>query len=100
MLSGNVDRLLALGIILTLVCTGVSAQQKVYKWVDKDGVTHFSDAPPDESERVEAETLTTKPAPTAVFSKSAMTVRVSPAVRWSACSPKRCSESWKSCGSM
>ena len=30
--------------------TSASAQQEVYKWVDKDGVTHFSATPPTESE--------------------------------------------------
>ncbi len=61
MLAGNVGRVFALGIILTVVCAGVYAQQTVYKWVDKDGVVHFSDAPPDDAEAVETKTLTTAP---------------------------------------
>ena len=41
----------------------VYAQQEVYKWVDKEGVVHFSEEPPVESSDVEVETLTTDPAP-------------------------------------
>jgi hypothetical protein len=54
---------LALGIILTVVCGSVYAQKTVYKWVDEDGVVHFSEEPPVESPDVEIETLTTDPAP-------------------------------------
>ena len=43
-------RILVLGIVLAFVATSASAQQEVYKWVDKDGVTHFSATPPTESE--------------------------------------------------
>ena len=53
----------ALGIIVTVVCASVHAQQEVYKWVDEDGVVHFSEEPPVESPDVEVETLTTDPAP-------------------------------------
>ena len=42
---------------------GVSAQQKVYKWVDEEGVVHFSEEPPGESTKVEVEAFTTDPAP-------------------------------------
>ena len=64
MLTKNGGRVFALGIILTVVCASVYAQQTVYKWVDEDGVVHFTDAPPNESEAVESETLTTaKPPP-------------------------------------
>ncbi len=41
----------------------VYAQQKVYKWVDEDGVVHFSEEPPDESPKDEVEVFTTDPAP-------------------------------------
>ena len=41
----------------------VYAQQKVYKWVDEEGVVHFSEEPPGESPKVEVETFTTDPAP-------------------------------------
>jgi hypothetical protein len=56
--------ILALGIILMVVGSNVDAQQTVYKWVDKDGVVHFSDEPPVESKAVKIETITTaKPRP-------------------------------------
>lgn len=63
MLANNSGRIILLGIILTFACASVYAQEKVFKWVDEDGVVHFSDAPPDESEAVESETLTTEKAP-------------------------------------
>ena len=44
------DRILVLGIVLAFVAISASAQQEVYKWVDKDGVTHFSATPPTEAE--------------------------------------------------
>ena len=64
MLARNLGRVFALGIILTFIATSASAQQKVYRWVDKDGVVHFGDAPPpDDVEGVETRTLTSeKPA--------------------------------------
>ena len=43
--------------------TSAYAQQKVYKWVDEEGVIHFSEEPPDESDEVNVETFTTDPAP-------------------------------------
>ena len=63
MLANNGGRVFLLGIILTLACASVYAQQTVFRWVDEDGVVHFSDAPPDESEAVESETLTTEKPP-------------------------------------
>jgi len=53
----------ALGIILTVVCASAYAQQTVYKWVDEDGVVHFSEEPPVESPEVEVDVITTDPAP-------------------------------------
>ena len=58
MLVRNVGWILALGIILMFIATSASAQQTVYRWVDKDGVVHFGDAPPDDAEAVETMTLT------------------------------------------
>jgi len=63
MLTRNGGRVFALGIILMVVCASVYAQQKVYKWVDEDGVVHFSEEPPGETSKVEVETFTTDPAP-------------------------------------
>ena len=42
---------------LTLCCAGANAQQTVYKWVDEDGVVHFSDSPPDQSNPADTETV-------------------------------------------
>jgi hypothetical protein len=69
--------ILALGIILMVVGANVDAQQKVYKWVDEDGVVHFSETPPDESASVETETITTAKSPPYV--SSSQSVNKSPA---------------------
>ena len=61
MFTINNGRVFALAIILTFVAASADAQQTVYKWVDKDGVVHFSDTPPEEAESGEPETLTTAP---------------------------------------
>jgi len=63
MLAETVAKILGVGIVLAVVCAGVDAQETVYKWVDKDGVVHFSDAPPDESEAAESEILITEKPP-------------------------------------
>jgi len=63
MLTKNGGGFFALGIILMVACGSVYAQQTVYKWVDKDGVVHFSEEPPDESANDEVEVFTTDPAP-------------------------------------
>jgi hypothetical protein len=57
MFSRNVGQVFFLAIALTAFCSGANAEKTVYKWVDKDGVVHFSDAPPAESNAVETETL-------------------------------------------
>ena len=58
------EALTAILIIGLLASTAsIYAQQKVYKWVDEDGVVHFSEEPPGESPKVEVETFTTDPAP-------------------------------------
>ncbi len=57
------SRILALGIILAIIAAGTHAQETVYKWVDKEGVVHFSETPPDASEAVNVETITTAKAP-------------------------------------
>ncbi len=54
----------AFSIILTFIVANVEAQETVYKWVDEEGVVHFSAEPPDESKAAEFEKLTTaKPPP-------------------------------------
>jgi len=57
----NGGRAFVLSAILISVAVNSSAQQKVYKWVDEDGVVHVSDRPPDEPESVDTETFTTAP---------------------------------------
>ncbi len=63
MFTRNGTGVFVLGIVLTVVCATVYGQQKVYKWVDEDGVVHFSEEPPPESADVEAKVITTDPAP-------------------------------------
>jgi len=63
MLTRNCSGFLAFGIILTVAFGSVYAQQTVYKWVDEDGVVHFSEEPPDESPKDDVEVFTTDPAP-------------------------------------
>ena len=63
MLTKNGGAVLAFGIILTVACASVNAQQTVYKWVDEDGVVHFSEEPPGESPKAEVEVFATDPAP-------------------------------------
>lgn len=48
---------------LLVPAAGVFAQEKIYKWVDEDGVVHFSEQPPDESVDAEVEVVKTDPAP-------------------------------------
>lgn len=55
--------LIAIGFILTVACTNTSAQQTIYKWVDEDGVVHFSEEPPKVSPDVNVEVVTTDPSP-------------------------------------
>ena len=59
----NRSGVFALGIILTVVCASVYAQQTVYKWVDEEGVVHFGEKPPGESAEVQVDVITTDPAP-------------------------------------
>jgi len=57
------DGFLVLGAILMIVGTCAHAQQTVYKWVDKEGVVHFSDEPPDASAETDVEKITTDKPP-------------------------------------
>jgi len=63
MFSKNYGRIFTLGIVLAFIASNVDAQETVYKWVDEDGVVHFSDEPPGESTATEIEILTTTKAP-------------------------------------
>ena len=63
--GADFGRILAAISIIGLLALGadVCAQETVYKWVDEDGVVHFSEAPPDESLGYEVEIVTTDRAP-------------------------------------
>ena len=63
MLIRNGGTLVGLGMILLIALGSAYAQQKVYKWVDEDGVVHFGDEPPAESGEAEVEIFTTDPPP-------------------------------------
>ncbi len=63
MLSRKRAGLIVLGIVLTAAYAGACAQQMVYKWVDKEGVVHFSEEPPAVSPDVKVEVITTDAAP-------------------------------------
>ncbi|MFZ9053993.1 MAG: DUF4124 domain-containing protein [Woeseiaceae bacterium] len=58
---GVLTAFLVIGLLAA--STGIYAQQTVYKWVDEEGVVHFSEEPPGESPEVEVEVLRTDPAP-------------------------------------
>jgi hypothetical protein len=73
----NVIIMLAAGGLL--VASGASAQQSVYKWVDEDGVVHFSDQPPEDAEDVEAESVTIE-TPNVVPSHAVTTSREAAAI--------------------
>ncbi len=66
MFTRTIGQIFAITIALTAVCAGVYAEKTVYKWVDEDGVVHFSDAPPAELNPVETETLTIPKSPPTV----------------------------------
>ena len=57
MTAKRFGQMIAIALALTAVCAGVYAEKTVYKWVDEDGVVHFSDALPAEAEPADAEIL-------------------------------------------
>ena len=57
-------RVLVFGLVLTALSASVGAQTKVYKWVDEDGVVHFSEDLPQLPPDIQVEVVTTSPAPT------------------------------------
>ena len=54
---------IAIGFLLMVACAMTYAQKTVYKWVDEDGVVHFSEEPPKVSPDVKVELVTTDPSP-------------------------------------
>ena len=66
MMHKNLGLLIAAGLILAVACANTYAQQTVYKWVDEDGVVHFSEEPPKVPPDVKVEVVTTDPAPPTV----------------------------------
>ena len=63
MLASNGWGAIALGIVLTILCASVYAQHKIYKWVDEDGVVHFSEELPTVTPGIKVEVISTDPAP-------------------------------------
>ena len=59
-------------ILLLSFLAPVMAQQTIYKWTDEDGVVHFGESPPP---GVDAEVITTTPAPTQAPQTTQSTVR-------------------------
>ena len=57
MTPSRFGQMIAISLALTAVCAGARAEETVYKWVDEDGVVHFSDAPPAEGDPSDAETV-------------------------------------------
>ena len=57
MFNKNAGQIFVLAVALTAFCASVPAEKTVYKWVDQDGIVHFSDSPPDDSTSAETETL-------------------------------------------
>ena len=57
MTPSRFGQMIAISLALTAVCAGAHAEETVYKWVDEDGVVHFSDAPPAEGDPSDAETV-------------------------------------------
>jgi len=55
----------ALALVLLVASSALVAQQKVYKWVDEDGVLHLSAKPPPESVQAEMLVLPASPPPPA-----------------------------------
>ena len=66
MMYKNCGFLIAAGLILAVACASTFAQQTVYKWVDENGVVHFSEEPPKVPPDVKVEVVTTDPAPPTV----------------------------------
>jgi hypothetical protein len=62
----NVGKILVAAVAVTAICAGAYAEKTVYKWVDEDGVAHFSDSPPAESNPGDTETLTIPKTPPSV----------------------------------
>ncbi len=62
---------LSVGIVFVFCLSSAQAQQEVYKWVDQDGVVHFSATPPNEADLVGTDgevgstTIAPTPAPSA-----------------------------------
>lgn len=66
-----------LTVALLAVCVPLAAQDVAYRWVDEEGVTHFSDRPPPEAVRPEVlEIPDYKPPEGPVFSYVAMLERL------------------------
>lgn len=65
MFMKNAGRILVIAIATTVVCSLAPGQSTVYKWVDAEGVVHFSDAPPDAAKSGDVESVVIPPGPAA-----------------------------------
>jgi len=77
----NTVQILAIAMALMAVCAGAKAEQTVYKWVDEDGVVHFSDSPPADSKPDDVETVAipkSPPAPPVIQPPAASTTATRP----------------------
>ena len=71
--------IVVVGILLS-IAVPTNAQQVVYKWVDEDGVVHFSDAPPEGSNPADTETLVTAKSPRAPVPAQSVANTAAPSV--------------------
>ena len=55
--------MMRVSLLLFSLLTGLSAFAEVFRWVDEDGVVHFSDRPHEGAETVELPKAQTFPAP-------------------------------------
>ena len=62
----KMGQIIVTAIALIAICAGAYAEKTVYKWVDEDGVVHFSDAPPADADPADAETLVIPKSPPAL----------------------------------
>ena len=69
---------ITLGIILTAFAPGAFSQQTVYKWVDKDGVVHFGDTPPEGTEAPDTVNIPASPEPPPATSSTAPAALAAP----------------------
>jgi hypothetical protein len=73
-------RMMRISILLLCLLTGLSAFAEVFRWVDEDGVVHFSDRPHEGAETVELPKAQTFSAPAASRQRQTIEEEPDPAV--------------------